>query len=77
MEEILAKAGKKNRNCFRVLRGRSIEWDNDTLYRFCPCGYRNYFTLIGEYLSEVTLVKVKPKEPKKKKELAEQLKLQF
>lgn len=64
-------------NCGRWLRGEPILCSNDELYQSCTCGYQNLFTLIGDYLWEARLLKIKPKEPKGRKELANQLKLNF
>ena len=54
-------------NCGRLLRGEPILWSNDELYQSCTCGYRNFFTLVGDYLWKVCLIKIKPKELKGKK----------
>lgn len=64
-------------NCGRILRSEPILCTNDELYQFCPCGYKNYFTLVGDYLWEVSLVAIKRKEPNTKDKRAKQLKFQF
>ncbi len=62
-------------NCGRFLWGKFVQCNNDEGYHVCPCGYLNYFTLIGDHKWEVSLKKNKPIEPKKKS--LKQLKLPF
>ena len=60
-------------NCGRILTGEFVIHCNDEGYQTCPCGCINFFTLIGDFTWEVCLIKIKPKESKKK--LPKQLKL--
>jgi hypothetical protein len=64
-------------NCGLILRSEFKLCNNDEGWQACSCGYNNHFTLIGDFLWEVRLIKIKPKEPKKKNKLSSQLKLQF
>jgi hypothetical protein len=47
-------------NCGRFLKGQFRLWDNDSGTQSCGCGFLNYFTLVGDFLWEVRIIKKLP-----------------